>query len=476
MPPFFFNIVFFGHISWHINTMTAVTPSNGSLTISNLSHKFYLAWLAGLMLTACSQPPESTSTYTDGPASSAGTGRYYMDREIAQVMSYRGADWLERAERPQLERTDLALKNLPLTPSSVVADIGAGSGYFSRRIAQLIPDGKVIAVDIQPEMLTITRNRAAEENISNINTLLAQEKTPNLASNSIDLALLVDVYHELKWPQEVMLNIRDALKPGGQVVLIEYRAEDKSVPIIPIHKMSEAQAQKELEAIGFRLVENLGFLPGQHFLVFAAANKPSSTALNTLAWDCQKTGYVVTSYADNADNLWIFLPGETQLLNTDAAGHGAHYSNEKIKFHYEDQLADLSIDGSKDSCLRNRRASVLEDAKLRGMDFWATGNEPPWSLEIGPEKIRLKTGYESTLMEFPPATPDIDDVHSRVTYSARSDNVLLKIEINGDNCSDSMSGENFESSVKISLNHDNTQENATETIPEVLRGCGKALH
>jgi SAM-dependent methyltransferase/uncharacterized membrane protein len=456
--------------------MTTGSNSNGSQPMRNLSHKFFAACLAGLLLNACGQPSESTPSYTDGPASSAGTGRYYMDREIAQVMSYQGAGWLERDERPQLERTDLVLGNLPLGPASVIADIGAGSGYFSRRIARLIPDGKVIAVDVQPEMLAIIKNKAAEEHISNIKTVLAQEKSPNLASKSIDLALLVDVYHELKWPQEVMLNIRDALKPGGQVVLIEYRAEDKSVPIIPIHKMSEVQARKELKAIGFELVANQDFLPSQHFLVFTAAKNSGTADLNTRAWDCTNSGYVVTSHASNSDGLWIFLPGETLLLNAEATGQGSPYSNGKVIIRYEDRLAVLSIDGTDDSCTQNRRASILEDAKLRGMDFWATGNEPPWILEIGPEKIRLKTGYESTLTEFLPATPDIDNAESRTTYSVRSENTRLKIEIYGENCSDSMSGEHFESSVNISLSHYNPQENIAEVIPEILRGCGKALH
>ena len=143
--------------------MTTATNSNGSQPICTLNHKFFTACLAGLLLTTCGQPAESTASYTDGPASSAGTGRYYMAREIAEVMSYRGADWLERAERSQLERTDLVLENLPLDPASVVADIGAGSGYFSRRIAPLVPDGKVIAVDIQPEMLALIKDKAAAE-------------------------------------------------------------------------------------------------------------------------------------------------------------------------------------------------------------------------------------------------------------------------------------------------------------------------
>ena len=234
--------------------------------------KLAFIFILMLQVSACSNSAESADPYSEGAASSAGTGRYYMGREIARVMSYRGADWLERAERDELERTDLVLTNLELAPSSIVADIGAGSGFFSRRIARLIPEGEVIAVDIQPEMLAILEANASAENISNIRTILASETSPNLASNSIDLAIMVDVYHELMWPREVLLNIKAALKPGGRVILLEYRAEDKSVPIIPIHKMSAAQASKELEAVGFELAENKDFLPSQHFLVFVAAN------------------------------------------------------------------------------------------------------------------------------------------------------------------------------------------------------------
>jgi ubiquinone/menaquinone biosynthesis C-methylase UbiE/uncharacterized membrane protein len=369
--------------------------------------KLIAIWLAAWLITACGQPPESAATYTEGPASKAGTGRYYMNREIAQVMSFRGADWLERTERGTTERTDLVLENLTLTPSSVVADIGAGSGYFSRRIAQLVPNGKVIAVDIQPEMLSKLEAQAAAENISNIRTVLAQEKSPNLSSNTIDLALLVDVYHELKWPREVMLNIRGALKPGGKVVLVEYRAEDKSVPIIPIHKMSEAQARIELEAVGFQLADNQSFLPNQHFLVFTVA-------------------------ADAADTANLPAPVENPA--------------------------------------ESQGTSVQEGGELRAVDFRATGNEPPWKLEVGPGQIRLKTGYESSIKDFPPANPLIESDLTR--YSTRTIDSLLEITITAGGCNDSMSDEQFESAVTIRL----VNVSLAEQAPLTLTGCGNTQH
>ena len=146
----------------------------------------------------------ATSHYTTGRSSYGGTGRFYMGREIANVMGYQGADWLERPEREVTERTDLVVDNLPVTSNGVIADIGAGSGYFSRRLAALVPDGEVLAVDIQPEMLAILKGIASDEGIENITPILATEDSLNLAPGSIDLALMVDAYHELARPREVM--------------------------------------------------------------------------------------------------------------------------------------------------------------------------------------------------------------------------------------------------------------------------------
>ena len=227
--------------------------------------------ILGILLSGCGNAPREAiadSPYSEGPASPGGTGRYYMGREIAHVMSYKGADWLERTTRAQEERADLSVARLPLSPNASVADIGAGSGYFSRRIAQRIPDGTVFAVDIQPEMLAILEQNSAAAGIKNIRPILAAEKSLNLAPESIDLALFVDVYHELSWPREIMLDLVEALKADGKVVLLEYRAEDPTIQIIPAHKMTSAQVILEMEQVGLDLLENGDFLPQQHFLVF----------------------------------------------------------------------------------------------------------------------------------------------------------------------------------------------------------------
>jgi len=183
-------------------------------------------------------------------------------------MSHLGAGWLDRPEREREERTDLLLDALPLSADSVVADIGAGSGYFSLRIAPRVSRGKVLAVDIQQEMLDIVTSRAEQQGIDNIEPVLATEKSPELPPESVDLAFMVDAYHEFEWPAEIMKDLFIAMRPGGSVVLIEYRAEDPSVPIIPVHKMSAAQVKKELTAAGFEFVANQDFLPQQHFLEF----------------------------------------------------------------------------------------------------------------------------------------------------------------------------------------------------------------
>jgi len=203
-------------------------------------------------------------------ANNEGIGKLYMDREISHVMGHRGAAWLERPDRQQEERTDLLIENLPIGPGDRVADIGAGTGYFSLPMARMVgATGTVYAVDIQPEMLAMIEARADREGKTNIELVLATETDPGLTRESIDMALFVDAYHEFEWPREVMSAIYESLVPGGKVVLIEYRAEDRSVAIRKLHKMTERQARKEMQAAGLVFVENLDFLPQQHFLIFA---------------------------------------------------------------------------------------------------------------------------------------------------------------------------------------------------------------
>ncbi|NVK50498.1 MAG: class I SAM-dependent methyltransferase [Cyclobacteriaceae bacterium] len=197
-----------------------------------------------------------------------GIGKVYMGREISHIMGFAGKDWLERDSREEEEGVSLAIKNLPITSSSAVADIGAGSGYYTFRIAPLVPDGKVYAVDVQDAAVNFLKRRSEELGFENVVPVKGSATSPNLPSNTIDLAIFVDVYHELEFPEEMLQNLRNSLKPDGKILLIEYRGEDPTVPIKPLHKMTVRQARKELEANGFELIENGQFLKIQHFLVF----------------------------------------------------------------------------------------------------------------------------------------------------------------------------------------------------------------
>ena len=199
-----------------------------------------------------------------------GTGKFYLGREIALVMGHAGADWLERPERSQEEQTDLLVQALHVRPRAVIADIGAGTGYLSRRLArQTGPEGKVLAVDIQPEMLALLTNNMARYGISNVVPVLGTLTNPRLPANSTDLVVMVDVYHEFEYPYEMMQAIAGALKPGGQVAFVEYRREDPNVPIKLVHKMTEAQVRKEMSVQPLVWVRTLEVLPRQHIIIFS---------------------------------------------------------------------------------------------------------------------------------------------------------------------------------------------------------------
>lgn len=201
-----------------------------------------------------------------------GIGKFYFGREIAQVMGHEGADWLERAERAREEQPAKLMAAVPLKPGWVVADIGAGTGYYTFRLAPLVgakgATGQVFAVDIQPEMLDFLRAKAARLHVTNVVPVLGTLTDPNLPAGAVDLALLVDVYHEFSFPWEMMQGIKKALRPGGLAVLVEYRAEDARVPIKRLHKMTVAQARKEIEAAGLKWKSTLETLPWQHIIVF----------------------------------------------------------------------------------------------------------------------------------------------------------------------------------------------------------------
>lgn len=203
------------------------------------------------------------------PGTPDGLGKWFLGREIAHYMSHQGAPWLERAEREEEEKTSLVLPALTLRAGDTVADVGAGSGYFSWRMARAVgPTGTVYANDIQPEMLEILSTNVASQGVTNVVTVLGTITDPRLPTNALDLVLMVDVYHEFDHPYEMMQGIVRSLKPGGRVVLVEYRGEEKWVPIKPSHKMTEAQVKAELALHPLDWVETKAILPRQHILIF----------------------------------------------------------------------------------------------------------------------------------------------------------------------------------------------------------------
>lgn len=214
---------------------------------------------------------DSTRLYSQQRPSRDGIGKVYMGREISFVMGHQGIDWLERRGRENEERTDLVVEGMELAPDAVVADIGAGSGHFTFRISPRVPQGRVLAVDIQPEMLSVIEQRAKQGRFPNVEAVQGSVRDPSLGPASVDAVLMVDAYHEFSHPREMMNSVVRALRPGGHLFLVEYRAEDPTVPILPLHKMTEMQARLEMEAVGLEFVENRRMLPQQHFLVFRKA-------------------------------------------------------------------------------------------------------------------------------------------------------------------------------------------------------------
>ncbi|HBI42169.1 MAG TPA: methyltransferase type 11 [Planctomycetales bacterium] len=198
-----------------------------------------------------------------------GIGKFYMGREIAQVMGHEAAGWLERPEREKEEQPTKLLEALKVRPGDVVADVGAGSGYLSFRLAEVVGDkGKVLAEDIQPEMLDIIRKRMKDKKVANVEPVLGTITDPKLPKAGVDLILMVDVYHEFDHPLEMTEAMVKALKPGGRLVFVEYRLEDKDVPIKLVHKMSQEQVAKEMGPHPLRYVKTLDGLPWQHIIIF----------------------------------------------------------------------------------------------------------------------------------------------------------------------------------------------------------------
>ena len=214
------------------------------------------------------QAVHADEVYTTTTPSRDSIGKRYFGREIARVMGHQGAAWLERKTRVSEELPNEVIRAMDLQANSVVADIGAGTGYFTIRIAPLVPAGQVYAVDIQPEMLEILIKRTQRLSFSNVTPVVGKINDPLLPEKAIDAVLLVDAYHEFAYPYEMMSGIVRSLRLGGRVFLVEYRGEDSNIPIKPLHKMTQQQAKTEMGAVGLRWVETRDFLPTQHFMVF----------------------------------------------------------------------------------------------------------------------------------------------------------------------------------------------------------------
>ena len=230
----------------------------------------FLLLVHAFALPAAAQSGEpAPGRYAAVPASPDGIGKVYMGREIAKVMSFHGADWLERPERVEEERPDLLVAALELKHGMTVADIGAGTGYYSWRLAQRVgASGTVYAVDIQSEMIKLLERQMSRRGAANVKAVLGTLTDPGLPPAGIDLALMVDVYHELEYPYEMLAAIVRALKPGGRLVFVEFRAGDEAVPIKPLHTMSEAQVRKEAAAHALEWLKTARGLPWQHAVVF----------------------------------------------------------------------------------------------------------------------------------------------------------------------------------------------------------------
>lgn len=218
-------------------------------------------------LAAPPAPPDPL--YTRKPGTPDGMGKWFLGREIAHYMTHHGAPWLERPEREEEERPRLLLDALGLKAGQAVADVGAGSGYLTWRMAERVgPTGRVYATDIQPEMIAILRTNMAARGLTNVVPVLSTPEDPHLPTNAIDLIILVDVYHECEFPYEMARGMTAALKPGGRLVFVEYRGEDQWVPIKRLHKMTEAQVRREMALHDLEWVSTGRELPRQHILVF----------------------------------------------------------------------------------------------------------------------------------------------------------------------------------------------------------------
>ncbi len=235
--------------------------------------RYLRCWIAIAAIVGVMQFAQS-SLLTAGPNSAESATAptpltHYKGRRIATTMHYRGAPWLLRDDRERQERCSLMLANLGVKPGMTVCDMGCGNGFYALQLAKMVgPTGRVLAVDIQPEMLELLKDRAAEKQVTNIEPILSGVHDPKLPKGEIDLILLVDVYHEFSHPEQMLAAMRRSLSPKGLIALLEYRAEDPEVPIKPLHKMTRKQIMKEFPPNGFKLVKEFDRLPWQHMMFF----------------------------------------------------------------------------------------------------------------------------------------------------------------------------------------------------------------
>lgn len=226
--------------------------------------------VAGALLAGCepTRPPSESHASDSAVASDTGqgTGTFYMGREIAPVTGH--SEWMNRPNREETELPQRVVRAMSLSPTDKVADVGAGAGYFTLRLAPEVPYGKVYAVDIQPALLDTIRQRAQERGFDNVVPVRGTRKNPRLPDSTLDAVLMVDAYHEFSHPHAMMEHIVEALRPGGRVYLVEYRGEDPTLPVSSLHAMTEEQARKEMRAVGLRWSETLDVLPQQHLMVF----------------------------------------------------------------------------------------------------------------------------------------------------------------------------------------------------------------
>jgi SAM-dependent methyltransferase len=217
---------------------------------------------------ACQHGPDTDDVNTMRSSDTLSSGRTYMGREIGGIRGHELAEWFERPGREISELPDRLVRALELDSTDVVADIGAGTGYFAFRISPLVPEGRVLAVDIDEQMLAFIQERMTREGVDNIVPVLGRVDDPSLPVGEVDLALIVDTYHEFSHPEEMLRGIHRGLRDGGRLVIVEYRGEDETIDMHPLHRMTEAQIKHEVEANGFEWSETRDFLPRQHVVVF----------------------------------------------------------------------------------------------------------------------------------------------------------------------------------------------------------------